>query len=101
MKSGFHKQEFMTYLKDQFPDPFSTHFTWDMVENLIDYAEENENHSKDQLCYFLSDILPEVEFGEVAAFMPDELLTANGQSEKQFQFKRWQREEDARSEDND
>lgn len=49
---------------------------------MFDCNLKHENKSLDKFCYWLSDILPEIEFGEVVAFMNDEYLTANGQEEK-------------------
>ena len=78
MEKRFNINGFMAYLQYTFPSVFTgnrSSFTRDMVENLIIYACENKLVSKDQFCYFVSDMLPEVEFGEVAAFMDDECLT--------------------------
>ena len=49
----------------------------------MNYGKEHHGHTKDALAYFLSDMIPEVEFGEVAMFMDDDHLTRNGQMEKQ------------------
>ena len=45
------------------------------VLNIIDYAHKHEHISKDQFAYFISDLLPEVEFLEVARFCDDAILT--------------------------
>lgn len=79
--SNFNKEKFMEHLKREF-SPMDNHFTYDMVENLVDYAMQHESHSKDSLCYFLSDIIEQVEFGEVAAFEDDSNLTSFGLEEK-------------------
>lgn len=68
MKNGFDKDGFMSWLKEEFPGVVDTHWIWNLVENIIDYATKNKNASKDQLPYFISDIIPEVEFLEVARF---------------------------------
>lgn len=78
----FNNDGFMAYLREQF-SPMDNHFTHDMVENLVNYGKEHHGHTKDALAYFLSDMIPEVEFGEVAIFMDDAYLTHNGQMEKQ------------------
>ena len=52
-----------------------THWNYDLVENIIDYATKNKKVTKDQLPYFISDILPEVEFLEVARFCHEFYLT--------------------------
>ncbi len=79
--SGFNKEKFMDYMKQEF-SPMDNHFTYDMVENLVDYAIQHKSHTKDDLCFFLSDIIPEVEFGEVAIFEDDANLTNCGLEEK-------------------
>ena len=48
----------------------------------IEYANEHEHISKDMFCKFVSDMIDEVEFGEVAMFMDDKCLTENGKAEK-------------------
>lgn len=81
MNNGFDKEGFMAYLESEFSG-FNNHFLREMVSNVVDLALENHNASLDQLGYFLSDMLPEVEFAEVAAFMDDSLLTAHGREAK-------------------
>ena len=78
----FDTDGFMAYLKEQF-GPMDDHFTYEMVENLVNYGKEHHGHTKDALAYFLSDMIPEVEFGEAAMFTDDDYLTHNGQMEKQ------------------
>lgn len=75
MEKGFNKDDFMLWLKEEFPGVVDTHWNYDLVENIIDYGIENKMVSKDQFCFWLSDMLPEVEFLEVARFMEDEHLT--------------------------
>ena len=81
MEKGFNKSEFMSYLEHTFVG-FDNSFLRGLVENLIEYALKWEKVSKDQFCYWVSDMLPEVEFGEVAMFMDDSCLTENGKEEK-------------------
>jgi hypothetical protein len=78
---GFNKQGFMEYLELSF-NGFENSFLRNLVKNLIEYANKHERVSKDQFCYFVSDLLPEVEFGEVAMFMNDGSLTEYGLTEK-------------------
>lgn len=85
MKKGFNNEGFMAYLRYQFPDVFTgaaSSYTQELVENLIEYAHKHEQVGKDQFCEFLTEFLPEVEFGEVAAFMEDGCLTTAGQQAK-------------------
>ena len=77
----FRKEDFMSYLSDTF-EGFNNSFLRDTVENLIDYAMENQNTRKGQLVYFLCKILPELELGEIALFEHDENLTKELRLEK-------------------
>lgn len=77
MEQGFNKTAFMEYLENTFGG-FENSFLRELVENVIEYANKFERVSKDQFVCFVSDMLPEVEFGEVAAFVDDECLTDNG-----------------------
>ena len=52
------------------------------LENIVNYGLEHKNTSRNQLAYFLFDIVPDVEFKEVAAFCEDDILTVNAQYEK-------------------
>jgi len=54
----------MEYLQDTFNCEFN-HFTYNTFENMIDYAVNNFNNSKNQLAYYLSDIIDELEFEEI------------------------------------
>lgn len=75
MEKGFDKEGFMEWLKKEFPGVVETRWNYDLVENIIDYGFKHETVSKDQLCYWISDMLPELEFLEVAKFIEDEHLT--------------------------
>lgn len=74
-ENEFDKDGFMHWLKEKFPEILNTHWNWELVERIIDYAIKYKNISKDQLSYFISDILPEVEFLEVAKFCHKSFLT--------------------------
>lgn len=84
--NGFNDVSFMVYLEKAF-NGFDNTFLRGLVGNLVEYGLMHERVSKDQFCYWLSDLLPEVSFGEVAAFMDDECLTTNGKREKQEAIK--------------
>ena len=79
--NGFDKSGFMEYLEKTFSG-FEDHFLRGTVENIVDYALKSHNNSLDQACYFLSDMIPEVEFPEVFMFMDDSMLTAHGREVK-------------------
>lgn len=81
MENGFDKDEFMKWLKDEFPGIIDIQWNYDLVENIIEYGFKYEMISKDRFCYWLSDMLPEVEFLEVAKFCADGYLT-NGTLEQ-------------------
>lgn len=42
MENGFDKDGFMSWLKEEFPGVVDTHWNWDLVENIIDYATKNK-----------------------------------------------------------
>lgn len=81
---AFDTGGFLCYLAWLFPTVFDTsYFGRQLAENLVNYAEAYKNHGRDEMCDFLSELLPDVSFGEIAAFAPDELLTPSyGQAEK-------------------
>lgn len=53
-------------------------FEYLMLYNLVDYGVRNCCTSKDQLAYFLSDIIPYIAYDDVVCFIHDEYLTQNG-----------------------
>ena len=55
----------MEYLKDTFNFDYSNSFTRNTFINMIDYAVDNFNNSKDQLAYYLSNIINELTFEEI------------------------------------
>lgn len=77
----FRKEDFMSYLEKTF-NGFNNSFLRQTVENIIDYAMANKNTSKGQLVYFLYNILPELELGEIACFEHDGNLTRELRIEK-------------------
>ena len=85
----FFLEGFLLYLTHYFPTPMENGWTREMVENVIRYAMKLHAHTKDSLCYFLSDIIPEISFGEVAAFMPDSGLTSYGLEQKEQAKKKY------------
>lgn len=81
MEKGFNRTAFMAYLERTF-EGFENSFLRELVSNVIDYGNDHMRVSKDQFCYWVSDMLPEIEFGEVAMFIEDDCLTKNGREEK-------------------
>lgn len=55
----------MDYLKNNFNFDYSNSFTRNTFINMIDYAVDNFNNSKDQLAYYLSNIIDELTFEEI------------------------------------
>lgn len=80
-EKGFDRAGFMKYLEDTF-NGFDNSFLRQTVENIIDYAQKWEHVSRDQFAYFLSDMIPEIEFSEVARFCDDDILTDWGREQK-------------------
>lgn len=78
---NFNKENFMEYLKNNF-NGFENSFLRDTVENIVSYAFKCCGHTLDAPAYFISDMLPEIEFSEVAMFCDDTILTRNGQRAK-------------------
>ena len=77
---GFAIEEFMEFMDEKLKDNqlHDSHYTRELIENLVNYAENHEHTTRDSLAYFLSDIIPDVEFGDVAAFCRDDILTSYG-----------------------
>ena len=78
---GFNKDDFLRYLTSNYSG-FEHWFCAELVENVVNYAIANEHVSKDQLVLFLTDLLPEVSFDEVAQFAEDDILTEWGKEMK-------------------
>lgn len=79
MTDWFDKNKFMSYLSSEFS---LDNFSRSLVDNIIEYGLEHESDRDDQFAYFLADILPEVDFGEVAAFCADYVLTDDGNKKR-------------------
>ena len=75
MKHGFDVDGFMEWLKEKFAGCLDNYWDFELVENIINYGFKHEMIGKDQLAYWISDMLPEVEFLDVARFMEDGHLT--------------------------
>ena len=58
----FDRNGFMNWLEETF---ITNSFGRNIVSEIIEYAYEHQNVSLDQFAYFVSDLLPEVEFLEV------------------------------------
>lgn len=80
---GFDKEKFIIYLQQKLNnEAIKDSMISGTIDNIVEYAHKNEQVSKDQFCEFVSEILDQVEFGEVAMFMEDKCLTEYGICEK-------------------
>ena len=62
-----NKDELMAYIKEEFPGVIDTHWNWDLLENIIDYAIST--FSGEEVMKFLTNIIPEVTYEEYMCFM--------------------------------
>jgi len=69
---GFNRDGFIEWLEDKHG---LNSFAVELLDNIIDYAHKHERVSKDQFIYFVSDLVPEIEFIDVANFCEDAILT--------------------------
>ena len=63
------KDGFMCYIKNEFPTTVDTHWSWNLLENIIDYGIENKNYFVGQLENFLDEMIPEITIDEIKQFM--------------------------------
>ena len=57
----------MLYVKQEFPGVIDTHWNWDLLENILDYAISK--YDGQELIRFLMNIIPEVTYEEYMAFL--------------------------------
>ena len=74
MYTNFNQNDFMTWMENEFN---LDNYSIKIILSLINYAYYYENSTLDQFAYFVSDILPEVDFLDVARFCEDNILTQN------------------------
>lgn len=63
----FRIEEFMEYMRTEFTEPMSNHFTYNLLENTINYLIEQFEDNK-YLAYTISEIVPDVTEEEVLRF---------------------------------
>lgn len=74
--NGLDKEAFLQYMFDEFPSVFSNSFSREMLENIVNYGTaDNFTHTKNDLYYFLRDMIPEVEPKDLIPFMDKKMLT--------------------------
>ncbi len=86
--SGFDRILFTQYLIQKYDKGFTSCFE-KLADNICEYAEKHERVSKDQFAYFISDLFPDMEFKEAAAFCSDDSLTIYGIGEKETFWKEY------------
>ena len=64
----FNKDKFMSYLKEEFPTVLDNHWSWETIENIVDFALENKAGSEKQFSDFVSLVIAEVEPDDVLQF---------------------------------
>lgn len=71
---NFDKDGFMRWLRETLNfELCAQQITVELILNLLEYAEKNNNHSKNQMAHFLSDIIPDVSVEDIARFERKEL----------------------------
>ena len=63
-----NKEKFLSYLLDNF-SAMENHFTYELVENIIDYGLKNHDTTVNGLKWFLTSIIPELEENEIEMFI--------------------------------
>lgn len=59
-------QAFMNYMKEQFPEPLSNHFTYDLLQNIVfDVYTQYGGETAPDILYR---IIPEIEKHEITQF---------------------------------
>ena len=59
--NGLDKEAFLQYMFQEFPSVFNNSFAREMLENIVDYGTaDNFTHTKNELYYFMKDMIPEV-----------------------------------------
>lgn len=51
----FNIEEFMEYMRTEFPEPMRNHFTYDLLENTINYLMEQFEDNR-HLAYIISEL---------------------------------------------
>ena len=69
---GFNRDGFIEWLEDKYA---LNSFAVELLDNIIEYAHKHEHVSKDQFAYFISELMPEIEFIDVAKCCEAAILT--------------------------
>lgn len=63
----FDLEAFMEYMRTEFPEPMKYHFTYDLVQNIVEYLME-QYEDNTHLAHEISELIPEVTEEEVLKF---------------------------------
>lgn len=63
----FNIDDFMEYIHEEFPEPLKNHFTYDLVENIINYVIDQVDET-DEFISIIIKIIPEVTENEYRRF---------------------------------
>ena len=63
-----NKEELLHYLHEEFSEPMRNHFTYNLIDNLIDYTE-NHCDGLEDAHEILVNIIPEVTMEEIEPFI--------------------------------
>lgn len=66
-RKWFDIDEFMEYMRNEFPEPMRNHFTYDLLQNTVEYLMEQFDDNT-YLAYTISEVVPEVTEEEVLKF---------------------------------
>lgn len=80
--SSFNRAGFLNYY-ESCKYTSMDNLSYQLINNIVCYGMEQKNNAKDQLVYFITDLVPRLDFGEVAAFCDDAHLTNYGLAEKE------------------
>ena len=65
----YNLDAFKQYLADEFPSVgFNNSFLRELIDNIVEYAIDHKSHTLEEMSYFISDLLPEIDFSEIRAF---------------------------------
>ena len=67
----FDKDGFLEWIKEEFPGVIDTHFNYDMMDNLLEYAILNKDYSQIMFIDFLESIIPEITHEEIKKFITE------------------------------
>ena len=74
--NGLAKDEFVYHMLEQFPSVFDNTFSRIMLENIVNFGTaDNFTNTKNDLFYFLKDMIPEIAAKDLIPFMDKSYMT--------------------------